>query len=92
MKFLWLALAVLVVPALYGLHRLLLRWEERGHIYYLRKKPSPGGGNCLSELQTFLDPPAAHVYHLREEQPLRQEANPGGPGDDLPAARRDGRS
>jgi hypothetical protein len=65
--------------ALYGLHRLCLWLEERGHLYYKHKKPS-GGGGWAGALQEFIEPHAQHVIQVKEEK--RRHAEEEAPGDD----------
>lgn len=53
----------------YCLHFLLLRWESKGYIYYLKNKAGSGGTTCLMELQKIVEPQVVHVYELKTEQP-----------------------
>ena len=52
--------------AIYGLHRLALWLEERGHLYYLHKKPSGSAAGCFVALQRTIEPQAHHVLLVRE--------------------------
>ncbi|WP_165234331.1 hypothetical protein [Aquisphaera insulae] len=80
-KVVGLVLLVLAgAAALLGLHRLALRLEDRGVIYYLRKKPKGGVGRGMLGLQEFVDPRMEHVLHVREE-PHEEAGSPAGPGD-----------
>jgi hypothetical protein len=59
-------LGILVVAGLYGIHRLALWAEERGWIYYRKKRGGSGTlGNALLELQTFLEPSKRHILDER---------------------------
>jgi hypothetical protein len=69
-----IVVAVILAPIiLYGLHRLLLRWEERGWIYYRRKKPQSGAMSCFSAIQQAIEPGYEHVAKIRQER--REEAS-----------------
>lgn len=49
---------------LFRLHRMLLRWEDRGWIYYNRKKPESGAASSLSVLQQAIEPGHRHVAQI----------------------------
>jgi hypothetical protein len=69
-----IVVAVILTPIiLYRLHRLLLRWEERGWIYYRRKKPQSGAMSCFSAIQQAIEPGYEHVAKIRQER--REEAS-----------------
>ena len=63
----WCGLALGGLALLYGLHRLALRWEERGWIYYLKSKPGGGASGCLGVLQEAIEPNAKHVIVVRQD-------------------------
>jgi hypothetical protein len=71
----WLALAVGSVAALFGLDRLGLWLEDRGWLYYRRRKPTSSPGGFLA-MQQFIEPGISHVieqvvetkHHLRSEK------------------------
>ncbi len=64
-----LIVGVLAAPfLLYRLHRLLLRCEERGWIYYTRKKPESGGLSCLSVFQEAIEPGYQHVAQIKQQR------------------------
>src|ERR1017187_5031011 len=65
---------------LYALHRLALRLEERGHLYYLHKKPT-GGAGCFVALQRAIEPQIQHVIHVTAESRLHGEKGGSGQGD-----------
>jgi hypothetical protein len=77
----WVAAVVVAFAGLYRLHRLGLWAEERGYIYYLRKKPRGSAAGALVALQRAIEPQARHVLVVRE-QADREAADPGAP--DLP--------
>lgn len=67
---LWLYVTLGVVggaAGLYGLHRLALWLEDRGQLYYLRKKPG-SIANSAAELQSFLEPQAKYVVRVKEDR------------------------
>jgi hypothetical protein len=83
------------MAAIYGLHRLALRLEARGHLYYLNRKPK--GGSPMGSLVAFqqaIEPRVEHVLHVSRINHLAgDEAVPGpgpepGPGKDDPDAER----
>jgi hypothetical protein len=80
------AVAGIVVPfALYGLHRLCLWLEARGHLYYLTRQPEGGSPlGSLAELQKALHPTTKHVMHVREEKRRRSEDEAPGQGEAPP--------
>jgi hypothetical protein len=72
------------VAGLYALHRIGLWMEDRGLIYYLRRKPSGSSLGSFVALQKVIEPRAEHVlrapraYH-RIEQEAGQETDPASP-------------
>jgi hypothetical protein len=67
----WLLLAVVVialVSALRLLDRLGLWLEERGWLFYKRKKPSSSPLGSLVAMQQFLEPGVQHVVQAGEER------------------------
>jgi len=82
MKLLFLFAATLA--GLWLVHRLLLWMEERGWIYYLRKKPDPASlGTAFLELNKLAEPQKRHVLEVKRTQ--RAEQDPSA-GPDDPAA------
>lgn len=63
---------VALAAGLYGLHRLALWLEARGHLYYRNKKPGDSPARCLSALQEALDPPVRHVIQIKDEKRRNQ--------------------
>lgn len=63
----WSAVALGVPASLYGLHRLGLWLEERGHLYYLNKKPTGGGAaGGFVAFQRIIEPQVQHVVEIRD--------------------------
>ena len=64
----YLILGIIVIVGIYGIHRLASWAEDRGWIYY-RKKKAGGGmlGNALLELQAFLEPSKRHIIEERKK-------------------------
>ena len=77
----WSVCAVGAAGTLYALHRLALRLEERGHLYYLNKKPSGSAGGCFVAMQRAIEPQIQHVIHVNAESRLHGEAGGSGQGD-----------
>jgi hypothetical protein len=68
---------------LYAVHRLLLRAESRGWIYYWHRKASPRGiGNSALEVQALLEPATRHVLEARLEERSDNEVAGDVPDDD----------
>ena len=81
----WVTWVIAGCGALYGLHRLCLRLEERGLLYYRNRQPSASSGGCFTALQQALEPQAQHVIQLEDEKREKlKEAIPG-EGDDIAA-------
>jgi hypothetical protein len=69
--------ALAAAGAIYGLHRLALRLERAGHIYYLHSKPSGSAlGNAALAVQSILEPDKKYV--LEERQAERVERHESG--------------
>ncbi len=66
--------------ALYGLHRLALKLEDQGHLYYLRKKSSSGAAGSFVALHRLIEPKAQHVEHVRQVFHRVEEDEAGGRG------------
>jgi len=72
----------LLLAALYLLHRLARWMEERGWIYYTRKKPDPASiGTAFLELHQIVQPEKKHILNVKRESRLEQkgEADPKDP-------------
>ena len=77
----WWTLGVAFVAlCLYGLHRFALWLEEKGHLYYLKKKPEGGGASLFSPLQRAIEPQIEHVLIVKERAQHAYDAD-GGPKD-----------
>ena len=61
-----LVFLLVVVPALYGLHRLGLALERRGLIHYWHTKAS--GGAAYNPLAEMLQPQIRHVIEVGEQR------------------------
>ncbi len=78
------AAIVAVVVGLYELHRLALWAEQRGWIYYRRKRAGGDAlGNAFLELQSLAQPDRKHVLDARRSR-KKVEDDQGGP--DRPGA------
>jgi hypothetical protein len=73
-----------VPAALYGLHRLALRLERGGHLYYLHKKPSGSAAGAFVALQRAIEPQARHVEQTHHVYHRVEEDEAGGRGDAEP--------
>lgn len=66
---------------LYALHRLALWLEERGHLYYLNKKPKGSTIGSFVALQRAIEPQVQHVIRINDERHLHGEEGASGQGD-----------
>jgi hypothetical protein len=74
----------LICPvALYGLHRFALRLEERGHLYYLHKKPRGSAAGAFVALQRSIEPQSQHVEQVRHVEHRVEEDEATGRGEPL---------
>ena len=76
--------ALAAAGAVYGLHRLALRLERKGHIYYLHSKPSGSAlGNAALAVQAILEPDRQYVLEERqaERTEQRESGDPPEPGE-----------
>ena len=81
--------ALALGAALYGLHRLALRLERKGHLYYIHSKPSSSAlGNAALAVQSILEPGKRHVVEERqaERSERRESGDPPDPEDAVDAA------
>jgi hypothetical protein len=65
----WLLVALALpgtAAALYGLHRLALRLEDRGWLFYRRKKPDSSPAAMWVGLQQFIEPGVRYVREIRQ--------------------------
>lgn len=70
-----LALVILAgILVLYGLHRLALEAEDRGWIYYLRRKPSSSAlGNAFLEVQSLVEPEKRQLAEIRKAEEVEED-------------------
>jgi hypothetical protein len=72
-------LLVVAALALYGLHRLLLRLEAAGYLYYKKNRASPGTlSAAMNSVQGVLEPGRKHVAEVRREQHVQVDKDPDG--------------
>jgi hypothetical protein len=79
------ALLILLAAAvaLYGLHRLALWAEDRGWIYYLRRKPSGSSlGNAFLEVQSLIEPEKKQLVEAHKAESVEEDdqGDPPEPG------------
>lgn len=74
--FLWI---LVVIAALIALDRLFLWMEEKGWLYYRKKKSSSGAGDIFLGGNVF-DPGAKHLMEARQEK--TQDEDEDGDDDD----------
>lgn len=68
------ALVVLAVSALYCLHRFGVWAEERGWIYYLKRRGSSGSlSNAVLEVQSLLEPSKRYVVEEKRRDKVERE-------------------
>lgn len=68
---------VLAAAALYGLHRLALWMEDRGWIYWTKKRASSTSvGTAFLEIQKLLEPSKQHLVDVKNE--TREEDDDSG--------------
>jgi hypothetical protein len=63
----WIIVAVIAVPALYGLHRFCLMLDDYGYLLYRNKHRSSGGGSIFLPLDQFIRPQIQHVVQVEEQ-------------------------
>ncbi|TWT47752.1 hypothetical protein [Botrimarina hoheduenensis] len=62
-------LVIGIAAGLYGLHRLALRLEAAGYLYYKHKKPTGGGGTAVfGELDRLVRPSIEHSIEAQDER------------------------
>ena len=67
----WTLYLVVALAALYALHRLALHLESRGYLYYLHKKPSPGGHSAFLPMEEMIAPQVRHVIEAENLRPAK---------------------
>ena len=69
-----------VIAGLWGLHRFLSYAEERGWVYYRKKRGSYGGLGVTSNFLNMYDPSRKHLQQVvREGEWKRDEDDDGDP-------------
>lgn len=70
MTWLWIAVASLSLPVaglgLYGLHRLCLRLERQGLLYYWYQRSQTSGSRMWTPLQEMIEPQSGHIVEAEE--------------------------
>jgi hypothetical protein len=74
-------LAIGLIPALWLLDRLGLWLEDRGWLYYRKKKPRSSPMSAWVAAQQFIEPGVKHVVQVSQER--RNEGNQGADRDRL---------
>jgi hypothetical protein len=70
----FLIVLLVVGASAYGLHRLALWAEDRGWIYYLRRKPSSSAlGNAFLEIQSLVEPEKRELQQVRVHDQLEED-------------------
>ena len=71
------------VLALYALHRLSCWMEDRGWIYYRKKRGSSGAlGSAFLEVQSILEPGKRYVLEERLKEDVEQDDSGDPPSED----------
>jgi hypothetical protein len=75
-------LAVLsAVVAVYGLHLLALWAEDRGWMYYRRRKPTSSGlGNAFLEVQSLIEPEKRQLVNVQRTVDVEEDDQGDSPG------------
>jgi hypothetical protein len=85
MRFLYLLIgAACTLIGGWLLHRMCIRLEDAGYLYY-RRRPTGGGGGggVFQELDRLTRPSIQHVVEVHDERPLAtDESGSGSPGND----------
>ena len=64
---------VLIAVTLYALHRIAIKMEEAGWIYYRKKNQSGALGNAFLQIQALFEPEKRHVAEVRKRKPPRDQ-------------------
>ncbi len=65
----WALGLVALVAAAFALHRLALRLEAAGYLYYRDRKPNPGGVPAFLPLEEFIQPQVEHLMDAQNHLP-----------------------
>jgi len=69
-----LLVALTAAIAIYGLHRLALWAEDRGWIYYQRRKPTTSTlGNAFLEVQSLLEPEKRQLAEVQKAVDVEED-------------------
>ena len=79
----------LIVAALWGLHRFLSYAEDRGWIYYRKKRGSYGGLGVTSNFLNMYDPSRRHLQEVVREADWKREEDDDGDDPDPDRPRTD---
>jgi hypothetical protein len=71
-------IAAAAIAALWGLHRFLTYAEDRGWIYYRKKRGSYGGLGVTSNFLTLYDPSRKHLQEVVRESEWKREEDDDG--------------
>jgi hypothetical protein len=85
--FWWTIGALAAAAGLFAIHRLFLHLEDKGHLYYLKKKPEGGGGAAFLTLQRMIEPQCEHVFVVTDRARMNADADgdPEKPGENTSA-------
>lgn len=81
-----IAWGAFVAAGMYSLHRVALRMEARGWIYYQKKRGSSGTlSSAALETQSMFEPSKRYVLEerRREDAEERESGDPPAPGTDV---------
>jgi hypothetical protein len=77
---LWIIVAIIAAPTLYGLHRFCLLLDDYGYLIY-RKRPGEkrrgGGGSMFLPLDQIMRPQIQHVIQVKEQHEKVTEEKDG---------------
>jgi len=83
-------IAIIAAGLLWGLHRVLSAAEDRGWIYYRKRRGSYGGLGVTSNFLNMYDPTRRHMQEaVRIDEWKREEDDDGDSPKNLPQRRRD---
>jgi len=74
----WVLIIFGICVSLLACHNLLLWMEDRGWIYYHKKKASPGtAASAWLQLQSLVEPSKKHVLQVEREEYEEQDGEAG---------------
>lgn len=80
---LWIGWTVGGLAGLYGLHRLALWLEARGHLYYLHKRSRGSAVGAFVAMQRIIEPQSQHVEQARKVEHRVEDDEAAGRGQSL---------